>query len=456
MWGLLDRFDHEIDVDPDWEFVILHGPNGVGKTKLLELCQGMIRGDHPRLRALPFRSAALQFDDGYVLEADRVFPGQDELFDLEEPPDEPVRRLRVVMRLGRFGEQICEWSAGPKGTKKLLRYAELVDDLVPYPRMSRTSWHDPETGESISIEDMVAQYADILPDEIVAEISPIPDEAREFFDSQQVHLISTQRLLSLGPLGDWPGVRRPPPRQFQQAPPDSEPRSTVMELAADLSSRIGTALAQNSRISQEQDKTFPQRLLGAQEIEASELEVRERYRQQAELRSRLADVGVLDQTPELPLPLESLESWQIRVMSIYLQDSELKLSNFDDLLRKITLLREVVNQRFLYKKMQVHAERGFFFETDRGLVLTPAQLSSGEQHEVVLLYRLLFNVKSDAIVLIDEPEISLHIAWQQEVLNDLKRIAEISGLQFVVATHSPHIVHDWVDRMVPLSGEETV
>jgi hypothetical protein len=36
---LLGRFDHEVVFPRDWEFVILHGPNGVGKTKLLELAQ---------------------------------------------------------------------------------------------------------------------------------------------------------------------------------------------------------------------------------------------------------------------------------------------------------------------------------------------------------------------------------------------------------------------------------
>jgi len=39
-------------------------------------------------------------------------------------------------------------------------------------------------------------------------------------------------------------------------------------------------------------------------------------------------------------------------------------------------------------------------------------LSSGEQQEVVMLYELLFCVQPGTLVLIDEPELSLHVVWQ--------------------------------------------
>ena len=43
-------------------------------------------------------------------------------------------------------------------------------------------------------------------------------------------------------------------------------------------------------------------------------------------------------------------------------------------------------------------------------------------------------------VLIDEPEISLHIEWQQGFIDDLFRILELKNLNFIIATHSPYIV----------------
>ena len=58
-------------------------------------------------------------------------------------------------------------------------------------------------------------------------------------------------------------------------------------------------------------------------------------------------------------------------------------------------------------------------------------LSSGEQHELVALYDLLFRVPNNAFILIDEPELSLHVAWQEEFLRDLQEIAKLSEFGYL-------------------------
>lgn len=77
-------------------------------------------------------------------------------------------------------------------------------------------------------------------------------------------------------------------------------------------------------------------------------------------------------------------------------------------------------------------------------------LSSGEQHEVVLLYELLFKVSEKSLVLIDEPEISLHIVWQKEFLKDLLEIIKIRNFDVLIATHSPSIIDENWDLTVEL------
>ena len=51
-----------------------------------------------------------------------------------------------------------------------------------------------------------------------------------------------------------------------------------------------------------------------------------------------------------------------------------------------------------------------------------------------------------------EPELSLHIAWQQKFLRDLLKITKLAGLTALVATHSPQIIHDRWDLTVELLG----
>jgi predicted ATP-binding protein involved in virulence len=91
-------------------------------------------------------------------------------------------------------------------------------------------------------------------------------------------------------------------------------------------------------------------------------------------------------------------------------------------------------------------------EAPDGSELDLEMLSSGEQHELVLLYDLLFETSKNALVMIDEPELSLHVAWQDEVLKDLLEMAELSDFDVLLATHSPLIIGDRWDLTVELKG----
>jgi predicted ATP-binding protein involved in virulence len=75
---------------------------------------------------------------------------------------------------------------------------------------------------------------------------------------------------------------------------------------------------------------------------------------------------------------------------------------------------------------------------------------------LVLLYELLFLVSPDSLVMIDEPEISLHVAWQQEFLNDLSTIIDQTLFDALIATHSPQIIHDRWDLTVELAAGAAV
>jgi len=131
------------------------------------------------------------------------------------------------------------------------------------------------------------------------------------------------------------------------------------------------------------------------------------------------------------------------------------LDSFQGLLARLELFREIIAKRFQFKRMAVDRRVGLRFANGRGDTISPHQLSSGEQHVLVLLYDLLFEVKPGSLVLIDEPEISLHVAWQLAFLEDIRRIAKVSEFRFIVATHSPQIVNEWWSETVALSATLT-
>ena len=65
------------------------------------------------------------------------------------------------------------------------------------------------------------------------------------------------------------------------------------------------------------------------------------------------------------------------------------------------------------------------------------KLSSGEKQIIVMLAQLIFG-KKRPIFIIDEPELSLHLGWQEIFVQTIIEASE--GTQFILATHSPSII----------------
>jgi len=72
-------------------------------------------------------------------------------------------------------------------------------------------------------------------------------------------------------------------------------------------------------------------------------------------------------------------------------------------------------------------------------------MSSGERQLLTMLYAVT-KMSTDSLVLIDEPELSLHIDWQEELLS--KMMAQLGGRQIIVCTHSPSIASNYEDFMI--------
>jgi len=106
----------------------------------------------------------------------------------------------------------------------------------------------------------------------------------------------------------------------------------------------------------------------------------------------------------------------------------------------LTTFENVINSyEFSDKRFVIHKNFGYKFISTNPLK-TPLEnetLSSGERQIMIQMYELLFVAEQDAFVLIDEPEISAHYAWQLLYLDNISNVARIKNMQMLVATHSP-------------------
>ena len=113
---------------------------------------------------------------------------------------------------------------------------------------------------------------------------------------------------------------------------------------------------------------------------------------------------------------------------------------------------EIVNEYIQFTKFETLANL-YFSENSKKLILKKNgeieielpnedyssiyKLSSGEKQIIVMLAQLIFGKKRQ-IFIIDEPELSLHLGWQEIFV---KTIIDASpDTQFILATHSPSII----------------
>lgn len=103
---------------------------------------------------------------------------------------------------------------------------------------------------------------------------------------------------------------------------------------------------------------------------------------------------------------------------------------------KITVLQELLDKYLMNKNVEV-TPMGLLINSkndDRKIPLN--SLSSGEKKLIVIFMHCLFN--EDVPIIIDEPEISLSIIWQENLLPDLLEKTNIK--QVIVATHSSAVI----------------
>jgi len=85
-----------------------------------------------------------------------------------------------------------------------------------------------------------------------------------------------------------------------------------------------------------------------------------------------------------------------------------------------------------------------------GETLVPYQLSSGEKQMLVILLTVLVENNLPYVLFMDEPEVSLHIEWQQRLIETILDLNP--NVQIILTTHSPAVImNGWFDRVTEVT-----
>jgi energy-coupling factor transporter ATP-binding protein EcfA2 len=437
--GLFGLFSHPIPLNLGERLTIIHGANGLGKTIVLRMIAGLFQGHFSIFRRVPFENLRIDFEDGRTLDV-TTRPVPDERGQLPLPMEEGPRH--VVLTLTVEGKTET-YSPGSHRFPRRSILADRIGSLLPnLTRVRPETWRDDRTGELLDLEDLVERYHDDLP----LPSLDVPDEPpgiRELRRSLSVRLIRTQRLDA----DEEPKRPEQVRRGVAQVVPAVERNSIA------LTHHIRGVLEEYASVSQRLDRSFPLRLFQqSASAKMSGPELRQRFLRLEARREELHALGFLDLDTTFSEVPDSVLDERRDVFSIYVSDVEQKLAVFDDVARRAGELIRIITERFKYKKLEISRDRGYVLRSDNGKELKPSDLSSGEQHELVLIHELIFNTQKHSLILIDEPELSLHLEWQERFLDDLRKISDLSGFDVVIATHSADIIGSNWDLTVELRG----
>ena len=85
-----------------------------------------------------------------------------------------------------------------------------------------------------------------------------------------------------------------------------------------------------------------------------------------------------------------------------------------------------------------------------GETLVPYQLSSGEKQMLAIVLTVLVEDNRPYVLFMDEPEVSLHVEWQQRLIDLIRELNP--NAQIILTTHSPAVImNGWMDRVTEVS-----
>jgi predicted ATPase len=108
----------------------------------------------------------------------------------------------------------------------------------------------------------------------------------------------------------------------------------------------------------------------------------------------------------------------------------------------LSLLNEMMKPRKRFSVNEKNELQSWVGDRPIGI----SELSSGEKQMLILLGEALLQERENWVYIADEPELSLHVKWQESLTDNLRQINP--NAQIIFATHSPDIVGPHQDRVL--------
>lgn len=426
--GLYGYIDKTINFNED--LTLLVGINGSGKTSILNIINWVLRPSIPNLCVTEFKSIQLFFQFKSVKY--EVLCKHNKSSFTYTLKTEKEKYNPLVVRITTPPSEI----KNDDGTKLSLiqQYSQLSPD-----QKEKKTW------------DLIATFPN--PTVIGLDRNLYAEESEKIFIEENLRgrIVKKGSIQSLSPLDR---VKEIVNREYRKK------KNSILNLTSNLKNYLMLSTFAGS-ITIESFTSGIRHKLNITQIEGAEKRVND-YFQNFEKKAlsideqktitnyfaQLKDITVQYQnnpTDEKVKLLYGLNASQFVKVNKLLKEFEKFELDTNKALEQITSYIDTLNfffkdsaKKLLFKEDT--AELSFHTLDKNGNIITEFKdikfLSSGEQQILILFSYIAFNSQDGKLFIIDEPELSLHIKWQEDFLNQLENITP-KGTQLILATHSP-------------------
>lgn len=470
--GLFNQFSYKLpSVGGFSSAAILYGDNGVGKSTILRLAFHLLsaagnRGHRTALKNVAFKLLVVTLSTGVVFRAERQVNSE-----AGEYSSGPLR-----LTIERNGKIVCEWMYNQDREERDYYYRTEYDQLLHHVDIKDyliSQNINPDNISPSAIRKLAGGFRrKSAPDdgikrgeraymEMLGEVAPTMFyvNAERRLDSDAVADPSDELELRRAITHNEPKrindlVNRAREIALSQAMTSASRwvQRRAVQSANQGSTNVHSVYANvlNHLSNDYHSGSSPKSTSDFKELvkKLESIEVRTRQLEQYEIATAL-DMSVF----KASLKSSSNEQRELssELIKPYIESVSSRLEALDQIYETLDRFVKNINSFLTGKRLVYKLTQGFSILTSTGK-LEPSQLSSGEQQLILMFCYALTARDRPSVFMIDEPEISLNVKWQRQLLQSLTEITAGSDIQFILASHSLELISQHRDRVVKLEN----
>ncbi|MBD7923725.1 AAA family ATPase [Xanthomonas bonasiae] len=431
--GLHDQFDVHLSFDEGLN--IIYGKNGRGKTTILHVLANVLERDFSRFLHLQFNAIFINFSEGYIVSLDSQVDAGNRKIQLQINEEVVAEFSKTTDKISAQVSRVLDGILGPRPVYLPAFRSILERTTNPYR-------YAPQNDAKIEYEQIVKNEYELARARGANSIGyPRRDE--------QHHATAAKTLQCRQWFGDFVPIIRYPSLsdvdqrlslEFRQA--QLQMASVEQKVFSASFTRVFDALASVHPVTT--TRTTPE-LLREVAISVGKITSKvdggdeEIYSHILTAVRRLYQEG--DTSPETTN----------RVLALYAELLKHRSDEQDRLFSKIEEFEQSVNKFLDGKELEISGAQkeqryfGPFIRLSGGRKLRLSSLSSGERQVLTMIFCASRMSHGQGLFLVDEPELSLHVDWQRDIIMEVARQA--GGRQVIACTHSPEVGADNPDSI---------